>query len=532
MDGQRRAGRIGLKPPTTALPDVKPIDLSTLIARVVRGLESGSREWTLARRKDSLHRVLSGSRSDEERLRQRLSQLISSWEAHGPDTAADPDSELDALPQLPASSAAAQAQAGESTHASAHASAHSTAHASADWVPTADYRRVVGRLGSTASNALPADDPAHTAVAHALVELSSQLAEAGPTPVLADALDRVSDRADRLLRRRHEMVEQLKQLCGEMTAGIVELAEDDGWAQGQALAMKSRLEEGMSARGVRSVARLLSETRTRQHELRAERTHARDLLKTLIQSLLHDLGELGTETGRFTGNLDGYAAVIEKADSLESLAGVVRELVQESRGVASLVQHTRDHLLAEHAKASKLDQKVHGLEAELVRLSNEVSTDQLTQVANRRGLLQAFEIECGRAERLGTALSIALIDVDDFKRLNDKLGHGVGDRALKALAGAVKNALRPTDFVARYGGEEFVVLLPGSAADEAEQVLTRLQRSLTSSLFMHESNPVFVTFSAGVTGYVVGERIEESLDRADEALYEAKRSGKNRTCIA
>jgi diguanylate cyclase len=76
------------------------------------------------------------------------------------------------------------------------------------------------------------------------------------------------------------------------------------------------------------------------------------------------------------------------------------------------------------------------------------------------------------------------------------------------------------------------VLLPDTPADEAQQILTRLQRSLTGGLFMHEQKQVFVTFSAGVSAYRVGERIEDTLERADQALYEAKRTGKNRTCLA
>jgi diguanylate cyclase len=129
-------------------------------------------------------------------------------------------------------------------------------------------------------------------------------------------------------------------------------------------------------------------------------------------------------------------------------------------------------------------------------------------------------------------LSIGLLDVDNFKKLNDELGHGAGDVALKSLAEVVSKALRPMDLVARYGGEEFVVLLPNTPVAEGEQILTRLQRSLTGGLFMHEQKQVFVTFSAGVTAYRPGERIEVALERADEALYEAKRTGKNRTCVA
>jgi diguanylate cyclase len=172
------------------------------------------------------------------------------------------------------------------------------------------------------------------------------------------------------------------------------------------------------------------------------------------------------------------------------------------------------------------------LEGELRRLSDEVSTDALTQVANRRGLLQAFEAERSRAQREGSALAVGLIDIDNFKKLNDSLGHAAGDEALKALASCAKQGLRPIDHVARFGGEEFVVLLPGAGVDEGQQLLTRLQRQLSASLFMHDGREVFVTFSAGVTSFRDGEALDTALERADRALYEAKRTGKNRTCIA
>jgi diguanylate cyclase len=146
--------------------------------------------------------------------------------------------------------------------------------------------------------------------------------------------------------------------------------------------------------------------------------------------------------------------------------------------------------------------------------------------------MQTFEIARANMERDGKPLAISLLDVDNFKRLNDELGHQAGDEALRSLAAAVSKSLRPFDVVARFGGEEFVVMLPATSTTEGQQILTRMQRSLTEGLFLHEHKTVFVTFSAGVTAYRSGETIEQALERADEALYEAKRTGKNRTCIS
>jgi diguanylate cyclase len=248
--------------------------------------------------------------------------------------------------------------------------------------------------------------------------------------------------------------------------------------------------------------------------------------------MLHEVGELGSHTERFDEQLGSYADAIERADSLAGLAGAVREMVEQSRSVRAQVERTRVRLSDEHQRATGLAERVRQLEDELRRLSDEASTDPLTGVANRRGLQTGFDAECARAARSGEALAIGLIDLDDFKRLNDSLGHAAGDQALIQLAARVRGSLRPSDVLARFGGEEFVVLLPGTTVLEAQQTLGRVQRALSAGLFMHDNRSVLVTFSAGVTAVQPGERIEQALERADEALYEAKRTGKNKTCIA
>ena len=494
--------------------------LAGLIERITRGVERGGRNWTAARKKDSLQRVLSSSRSDVQRLQQRLGQLMGSWESDTVDDMVDADDSLthpaplDALPPAAPSSAPV-----------------------AEPVP-ADvafplWQRVADGLSGTVQLALPPPPAPSAELSRQLAELLAQLEEPGPTALQADEFDALCERARRMLAHRHHFVDQLSGLCQELTASLAELAEDDSWARGQVDAMKLQIDGGLTARSVRSVSELLGHTRQRQHQLREDRARARDALKLLINRMLSELGELGQHTGRFHESVGRYADTIEKADSLESLAGVVREMVEESRSVQSLVQQTQARLKDEHDKARDLTQRVGELEDEMRRLSEEVSTDQLTQIANRRGLLQAFEAERSRLERGGGShLSIGLLDIDNFKRLNDELGHSAGDEALKSLAALVSSTLRPTDRVARYGGEEFVVLLPDTPVDEGQQILTRLQRSLTGGLFMHESKQVFVTFSAGVTAYRESEAIEQALERADQALYEAKRTGKNRTCMA
>ncbi len=497
------------------------VALASLIERVVRGVQRGGRQWTAARKKDSLQRVLSSSRSDAQRLQQRLGQLLAGWESDTIDGAVDPEA-LQVVVEQPWS---------EPTQPAPLSAADGAAGPTLDDTTTPIWRELLAHLGGTLQQAFPAPPAPSAELADELAEITKRIRERGPTVGQSDEIDQLCKRAVRVLAHRHHLIDQLGGLCEQLTASLTDLAEDESWAKGQCEAMQSEIEFGLTARSVRSVSELLSNTRERQKQLRVERAKARDSLKALINQMLSELGELGSQTGRFHENLGRYAGVIEKADSLESLAGVVREMVEESRTVQSIVKVAQGKLQYEHERATDLSERVVELETELVRLSQEVSTDQLTKIANRRGLMQAFDAERSRLEREGTPLSIGLLDVDNFKKLNDELGHNAGDVALKTLAEVVSKALRPMDLVARYGGEEFVVLLPNTPVAEGEQILTRLQRSLSGGLFMHEEKRIFVTFSAGVTAYRPGERIEIALERADEALYEAKRTGKNRTCV-
>ena len=549
---------------------------AALIERIVRGVERGGRQWTAARKKDSLQRVLDGSRGDVSRLQQRLRQLMASWDSDTvPDELAIPSDDPLAdeaaadragAPDLPmadppSSAAEAPAQPPADAAASADTPAAVEAVSVAD-LPAADtsdavpalvatptaapcppveeqhWPQVTASLHGAVAAALPPSVASAAELAAELGQVADRMADEGATPALAQAVHQVCERARRLFAHRHHLLEQVGALCLELTAGLTELAEEGSWAQGQAEALRARLQadeadadgHAFSVRGVRAAGELLARTRAQQQALRGERDRARVALKSLIHSLLQQVGELGDETGRFSDNLGRYAATINEASSLDALAGVVDAMVQESRAVQQRVGRARQQLGEEHARASELESRVRELEGELRRLSDEVATDALTQVANRRGLMQAFDTERARLERDGRPLAVGLIDIDNFKKLNDTLGHAAGDEALKSLARLVQQALRPVDHVARFGGEEFVVLLPDTEVAEAQQVLTRLQRQLTASLFMHDGQDVFVTFSAGVTAYRPGERIEVALERADEALYEAKHAGKNRTC--
>ncbi|MFY7866132.1 diguanylate cyclase domain-containing protein [Roseateles sp.] len=544
-------------------PAAQAESLAQVLERLVRGLERGGRQWTLARKKDGLQRVLDSNRSDAKRMLKRMQQLVSSWDSDVADanisTSDDeagsgsgsptqfmleedfPNSRLD-------SNALEDAQADTPLLNLAPMAPDSGSLAAAPTLgataPPSSWPAIGSSLHGTVQYALQSREAYAADLMLEMDAAHQELLRAGATPERATQMEALCLRARHMLDHRQHLFDELGQLCRELSASLVDLAEDDSWARGQCEAMHNTLEQGLSGRGVRSVTEMLGGARERQRALRDERSRARDSLKSLIHQMLAELGELGQHTDRFQNSVGRYAAVIEKADSLESLAGVVREMVEESRSVQSLVQQTQERLTREHDRASQMSQRVEELEGELRRLSNEVQTDQLTQIANRRGLLAAFAIEQAKIEREASEadgsdpsaapprIALALLDIDNFKRLNDSLGHGAGDQALKSLAERVSKELRPGDLVARYGGEEFVLMLPATPLDEAQAVLQRLQRALSTSLFLHEGKDVFITFSAGVTHFRPGETLEAALDRADVALYEAKHTGKNRACVA
>ncbi len=514
---------------------------SGLIQRIVKGADRGGKNWTAARKKDSLQRVLDGSKGSGDRLHQRLGQLVQSWDTDKLDAPVAEGGDGGPTAEGQATSSTAQAEAGGGPlSAPGEPAVASAINTGATDVATARvhtdlHHHGLDQLHAQVRAALPSGNaPADEADAALRAAVQALKTPASDTQAMADvrqAFDEACHQARRIIDHRHTLVDQLTSLCQTLTDSLTDLAEDDSWAQGQCEAMRHHLHDGLQMRGVRQVQQLLDDTRLRHQALKGEREAARQALKQLIHEMLQDVASLGQTTDRFHHNLGQYADTIGQADTLESLAGVVREMVQESRSVQVAVAHTQDKLQAEHSRATALTDRVRLLEDEIRQLSQEVSTDPLTQIANRRGMMKAFEIEEARVQREGAPLAIGILDVDNFKKLNDTLGHQTGDEALKFLARRVSELLRTQDVVARYGGEEFVVMLPGIDHTEGQVVLTRLQRTLSAEFFSHEDKQVFITFSAGVTLYRPGETIEAALERADMGLYEAKRTGKNKTCL-
>ena len=156
-------------------------------------------------------------------------------------------------------------------------------------------------------------------------------------------------------------------------------------------------------------------------------------------------------------------------------------------------------------------------------------TDSLTSLYNRRHLFELADREFQRARRYRIPLSIMMVDIDEFKRVNDTYGHAIGDQVLQGVAECCRKELRGVDVIGRYGGDEFVALLPETGLPAACQVAERLRRSIAERVLDTRAGRVAVTVSLGIAVMDDEHLTPETLiDRADKALYVAKQNGRNR----
>jgi diguanylate cyclase (GGDEF)-like protein len=164
-----------------------------------------------------------------------------------------------------------------------------------------------------------------------------------------------------------------------------------------------------------------------------------------------------------------------------------------------------------------------------IALEYSSSHDVLTEILNRGAILQYLENDIKRARRLKNKLSLIMFDIDHFKVINDTYGHLVGDTVLMQLSKQIKELIRDIDLFGRYGGEEFIIILPDTSIDQGMIMAKRLLKKVEMYKFLANNIEFNVTISIGITEYIQNETIDKFIERTDEALYDAKKSGRN--CI-
>jgi diguanylate cyclase len=222
--------------------------------------------------------------------------------------------------------------------------------------------------------------------------------------------------------------------------------------------------------------------------------------------------------------VSALAERIRGTNDVSAIIDMLDQALTETRRLRS----REEELRAAQRKVAEAERSIESMKSELEQVKALLHQDPLTATLNRRGVDEAFRQEASRCDRHGTRLALALIDLDDFKALNDTHGHPVGDRALVHVASLVRRTLRPSDRIGRLGGEEFVLLLPDTGAEDAGAVMARVRRELAATPLQEEASEIRITFSCGIAARCPSEPFETLLARADSALYEAKRRGKNR----
>lgn len=503
-----------------------------LTLSLIKQLDALHANWTRGRKLDAVGRVIENAGSSAELALERLQKLVESW---GPPLASLPkpplaDEERDPLnvqtqplpPDFPGLMPAAQryaADPGELERLQAQAAAaQSTADA---WKQVA--LRAVRLLEHSVSEGSDAQKKLR---AYAHQHAHGVPAEDVPrlVPRFVDAVAAI----DRELAEEHKVKAGLQRLLALLCDNMKSLSPEEAWLAGQLEPIRALLAGPIHSQQLAEAEARLSQVIGQQAGARRSLQEAKLALKEMLATLIERIGSMGTTTGRFYEQVGAYQAELEKATDFETLSRVIKGLLADTQTVRADIQQSRDELQNARRKVEAYEQRVKQLEKELLTVSTLVQKDPLTHALNRRGLEEAFRVETARAQRYATPLSLAMVDLDDFKALNDSLGHLAGDRALVHLLAVMQAALRPTDVVARLGGEEFALLFSATDLDDAVAATERVQAELKARPFEHDGASRVITFSGGVTRWVPGETLERAIERADEAMYRAKRAGKDR----
>ncbi|BES69626.1 hypothetical protein RE428_06440 [Marinobacter nanhaiticus D15-8W] len=260
-----------------------------------------------------------------------------------------------------------------------------------------------------------------------------------------------------------------------------------------------------------------------QAEAGADRRSATEALDQVLSTQLEDMG---TAVSRST-SLDQLKASVTR--NIQSISDSFRDYRDEDCRREKVLE---EKLVAMQEKLAGMEAYSEQVQEQLRTERSRALTDTLSQLPNREAWQQRLQLEFDRWRRYRHPITLAVLDIDHFKKVNDSFGHKAGDRVIQLVAKALCDRLRTTDFVARYGGEEFVMLLPETDIDVAYRVLDDLRMHIAGLPFHFQNQPVTITVSVGIVPFGSSDSPEELFDLGDKALYRAKHEGRNRVVRA
>lgn len=391
---------------------------------------------------------------------------------------------------------------------------------------TTEFFAQIGRLIEYAQPALGTDDPRFNEQTDTLIKVLRQPETDAITA--KQMLVNYSHRLSFAAEEQAEVRSTLLKLLHLVFENIGDLSLEEQWLKGQMDALMEASAPPLTLRRLDDVERRLRDVIFKQKDAKQKALQAQDDMRKMLATFVERLSTMTESTGAFQEKLEESARLIEQAKSIAELAPLLKEVVGTTRSMAHESQVSREQLQTMRERATVTEAELAKLHQELDRVSSQARHDPLTGALNRKGLDEALNREVSHMRRKEQPLCVALLDIDNFKKLNDTLGHATGDEALTHLAAVARECIRPQDTLARFGGEEFVILLPDTPLDKGIDAMTRLQRELTKKFFLAGTEKVLITFSAGVAQLAADEKPSDTIKRADQAMYLAKRAGKNR----
>lgn len=500
--------------------EAEPLDWSELIGELLGHMERRHSGLTPAKKREAVGHILDSAGADPANLYERMHSLLRSWSKTG--TGTEPSAltgEIAPIAEPPSS--------GRELGVAPHPASETETR-----LPGDELRELIAQLVESSISMLLIDTPELADEATALAAEVRQARTAAAFALLPKRLKQFNYRLQFIAEDQAELKAALQKLLQLVIENISELVEDDKWVQGQIGMVLDLFGQPLNIRRLDDVGQRLKEVIFRQSALKKNLNEAKERLKIMLAGFVDHLASFSESTSDYHDKIEKCAGKISAANDLAELNDVIEEVMRETRIIQINAQRSRDDLNAMKARVGEAEQEIVRLQNELSETSELVRHDQLTGALNRKGLEEALDRELARSQRRKTPICVALLDVDNFKSLNDTYGHHTGDDALVHLARVIRETMRPHDSLVRYGGEEFLIILPDTPLPDAVSALTRLQRELTKRFFLYQNEKLLITFSAGVTAFRAGETRNEAISRADASMYQAKKSGKNRVVSA